>query len=305
MAFTPLPAYNVGGGIDFSPVERALDGWRQSTYQNALLGLRERAEGRADEEQGWQRQKFQQDSQDRKNKALGAAAQSLLSMPTEQRGKALQAWRVADKDFDADLHAAGFHPEDVDTWGPVVVAKARGVQDPLEQRKTESEINKTNAQADYYRSGGRSAAAGSSAEERQIDALMHANPDLSYPEAMELARTRPSDRTRRQSNAIGAAKAGLAPEDVEPWEQRFGVAPRAQQPRAAAPGPQQNPSSFSNGMPRYSPQAQSKIDEGRERVRRGETQDILREAREAIANGMPPEKVRERLQAIGINGAGF
>jgi hypothetical protein len=290
--FYPLPAYKAPEPLDFSPVERAVDNWHQAKYRNALLDLRGRSEARADEEQGWQRQKFQQESDDRRSKALGAAAQSLLNMPPEQRGKALQAWRMADKDFDSDLQTAGFHPDDVDSWAPVLLAKARGVQDPLDQEKARADIDYTRARANYYNNGGRSAAGGSSAEERQIDALMSANPDLTYPEAMEAVRTRPSDRTRRQSNAIGAAKAGLTPEEVEPWETRFGVAPRSPQPGRGAAQPQ--PANRFD----YSGQMRSQQNGGQQR--------LLQEAQEAIRRGARPEAVRKRLRdQYGITNPGF
>ncbi len=290
--FYQLPAYNAGAGIDFSPVERALDGWHQTNYQNALLGLRERAEGRADEEQGWQREKQQQATADRKSKALGAAAQSLLNMPPEQRGRAMQAWRMADKDFDGDLKAAGFNPDDVDTWGPVLVAKTRGVVDPLDQRKTEADINRTNAQADYYRQGGRTAGGSSSADERIAERYMSENPDLTYMEALELARTRPADRTRREGLAARNARDGLAPEEVEPWRDRYGVSPNSPNP-AARRQPQQPQQGQSNRFDFSGP------------MRQQQHQQILNEAREAIKRGADPAKVQQRLQGYGIDTSGF
>lgn len=294
--FYQLPAPEIRNAqIDFSPVERALDGWKQSQQFNAMLTMRQKADDRATEQHGWQRQTHQQGMADRRSKALGAAAQSLLSMPPEQRSRALQAWRVADKDFDGDLRASGFDPEDVDAWGPMIVARARGVQDPLAIEKTRADIDFTRARANYYSNGGR-AAAGSSADERIAERLMSENPDLSYPEALEQARTRPGDRTKRLRLGVDSARYGLTAEELDPAFDRFGVGPNTPSPATRRPGnamapPAINRFDFSGSM-NQSPAAGS--------------QNILRDAQDAIKRGAPAAAVRQRLRdQYGITNPGF
>jgi len=298
MAFIALPAYNVGNALNFEPLNKAIDGYKEAKYNNALLAMRQGAEARSSEEHEWQRQKFQQNTQDRKSKALGAAAQSLMSMPPDQRGRALQAWRVADKEFDNDLRTAGFDPNDVDTWGPMVIAKARGVQDPLDAEKTRADIDYTRARSEYYRGGGRSSAATSSADERIAERYMSENPELTYMEALDLARTRPADRTRRERLAIEGARGGYAPEEIDPWRERYGVGPNSTTgSRGVTANEQQN--ALTQPANRFDFSGQMRAQ------RNGSHQQILQEAREAIGRGVSPEKVRQRLRELGVNETGF
>ena len=294
MAFYPIAAaqYPQNARIDFSPLNDAINNYHQAQYTNALLSLKQGADARSAETHDWQRQAFQQGLQDRKNKALGTAAQYLLSMPKEQRPQALNAWRAADPTLDADLGQAGYHPEDIDTWGPVVVAKARGLQDPLGTQKTQAEINETNAKADYYRSGGRM---GSTAEEREIDRLMHLYPDLTYPEAMEHVRTHPKDRTQRMRLGSEAARYGLDDDVLNPALDHFGVGPNSSTPGAPRPAP-----------PPAQPNANLKRFDFTGRLGNQQNQQILNEAHDAIRRGADPAAVRQRLRDhYGIANPGF
>lgn len=292
--FIPLPAYQAPPPLDFSPLERAVDGWQKASQFNAMYKLRQGAEARDMEQHDWRRQEHQRGVQDRKAKALGAAAQSVLSMPPEQRAQALSAWRAADKDFDADLGQMGFRAEDIDTWGPVVVAKVRGLQDPLDQEKTRAEINRTNAQADYYRTGRGKGGVGSSADERIAQRFMDDNPDLTWPEAIELARSRPADRTKRLRLGVDAARYGLTDEELNPSLERFGVGPSSPPPR------QQNGAAQPQGANRFdfSGSMRAQQDAGRQK-------QLLDEARMAIQRGADAAKVRARLQQYGIQAPGF
>lgn len=233
--YVALPAYQYprNAALDFSPIDDAITGYRKAGYDNALMGLKEKADTRETESHDWDRQKFQAGLEDRQTKHIGALAQGLLQMSPEQRPRALTALRSVDKTFDPELRKAGFDPDDIDSWAPIAVAKARGVVDPYEDQKTLSEINKTNAQADYYRGGGRTGASGvrSTAEERQIDKYMELYPDATYLDAMEAVRTRPADRTRRERLSIEGAKGGYTPEEIDPWRDRYGVGPNSPSPQ--------------------------------------------------------------------------
>jgi len=289
--YVPLPAFRAPEGIDFKPLNDAFDGWQKANQFNAMLALRQKGEERASEEHGWQREKHQQGAQDRKAKALGAAAQSILAMPQDQRQRALQAWRAMDKDFDADLSGAGFEPNDIDTWGPLIIAKSRGVQDPLEIEKTQADIDYTRARAGYYRGGGAGAGGGRlSADERIAERYMEEDDNLTWSEALAMARRRPSDDTRRESLAARNARDGLEPAEVEPWRERYGVGQPAARPQARRQQPgDANRFDFSGRM-------RGNVDQ----------QGLLDEAREAIRKGANPETVRRRLQdEYGIDGSGL
>lgn len=73
---------------------------------------------------------------------------------------------------------------------------------PLDRKYRESQIAANNARAGYYRDGG---ADRTGQTERIIDRLMESNPDLSYEDAVALARRAPQDDSlRRERLAIDA-----------------------------------------------------------------------------------------------------
>lgn len=285
----PAPRMPANAMIDTAPLTDALDKYRTAQQDNAMLALRQSRDQREAETHGWDRQKNAFAAEDRRNKTIGSAAQALLDMPPEKRPQALAAIRSLDPSFDSGLRSAGFDPDDVDTWGPVAIARARGVQDPDAVAKTRADIDYTRARADYYRGGG--AGKGRlSADERIAERYMEEDEDLSWSEALAKARRRPSDDTQRESLASRNARYGLDPAEVEPWRERYGLG----KPSNAAQGPGQQP----GGANRFdfSGRMRGNVDQ----------QGLLNEAREAIRRGANPESVRQRLRdQYGIDGSGL
>lgn len=159
MAFGQLPAYQYPRNalVDFSPVNEAVSGYRnalnenadvaaQQKHQNALLGIQQAQESRA-------QTSFNQEQQDRAHKALAATFQAIGQEADPTRRAALyNQVRGRVKGFDEDIAGAGGDPNDMDGTMRLVAAKAQGYQDPLARRKAEAEIANTQAQTGYYNS---------------------------------------------------------------------------------------------------------------------------------------------------------
>ncbi len=84
--YYPLPGYNVGPGIDFSPVERAIDNYAQTRHRNALMARDEQR--LAMDEQRWQRTDSRAQQQFELQKRRAEFDEQ--SMPLEQEHKRAQ-----------------------------------------------------------------------------------------------------------------------------------------------------------------------------------------------------------------------
>lgn len=142
MAFSQLPAYNVGNALNFDPLNQAANNWGETTRrnaladyqagqdaiqnkrQNALLGIQQAQESRA-------QKSFNQEQQDRAHKALAATFQAIGQEADPTRRAALyNQVRGRVKGFDEDIAGAGGDPNDMDGTMRLVTARALGYQPP-------------------------------------------------------------------------------------------------------------------------------------------------------------------------------
>jgi hypothetical protein len=169
--FLNIPQPKVPGPLDFSPLQNSLDQFRKSIdrshemEQNRLLGgaIKEKGyRGGADVafEQGRNdigvdlRQAA--DVEDRNKVALrdrakmkvAGLAQAILEAPEEQRAAMWNKVRALDPDGDNELRAAGIDPNDYNAGARMLIAEARGYQDPLDRQIKEAQL------ANYRRQAG-------------------------------------------------------------------------------------------------------------------------------------------------------
>lgn len=182
MAFSQLPAYNTGGTINFEPLGNAIDQYGQVKRQNALLDYQKSQDKIQNQRQnallGIQQQQAQraqaQFDEQRGKEALNQMAgiyQAIESAPEAERAGMYQRFKpVYDRlrqripEFDQDAAALGVDPNDHTSFGKLIIAQARGYQDPLEAQKAQADIALKNAQAGYYNERPRTAAGGASNE---------------------------------------------------------------------------------------------------------------------------------------------
>lgn len=98
--------------------------------------------------------------------------------------------------------------------------------DPLTRQMKHAELDRTRAQAQFYgrRASGELA---TGATERIIDRLMSENPDLSYEEAVSLARRAPQDDTLRRERLAFDAYRNDPSRSLEEWQTFYGVPARS------------------------------------------------------------------------------
>jgi hypothetical protein len=137
--FAQLPAYRDPGGLEFSPLNQAVQNFGETNRQNAMAtyqaGQNRKAEGRANAAAGraaesfdMQKTEFRQQQQDRAHKALAATFQAIGSSPAEQRAALYGQVRQSVKDFDNDVRAMGGNPDDMDSTMRLITAQATGYQ---------------------------------------------------------------------------------------------------------------------------------------------------------------------------------
>jgi hypothetical protein len=139
--FAQLPAYRDPGGLEFAPLNQAVQNFGETTRANAMAEYQAqrnkvadaragRAEGRAAENFNMQKTEFQQQQQDRAHKAMAATFQAISQAPPEQRGALYNQVRASVPDFDKDVRGAGGNPDDMDGTMRLVTARATGYQPP-------------------------------------------------------------------------------------------------------------------------------------------------------------------------------
>lgn len=154
--YVPLAAPRVPSNamLDFRALNEAADDWNASRRQNAMLAYKQsrdaKIDARADEELSMQRKEFSRGEKEHRGRVLGSLVQSVIDAPHEQRPAMIDAWRKVDPDVDDDLRQQGLDFNSVDQWGPAIIARARGYQDPLKRREAEAGIGLKEAQAQYY-----------------------------------------------------------------------------------------------------------------------------------------------------------
>lgn len=149
--------------LDFSPAQRTILDARQSMdqqhrqSQNRLLGgiaasQGSRAASQAAFEQGdldlgnaFSQSANQEDDRkmalrERAKGKISGLAQSLLDAPEEMRPQMWNRLRALDPDSEAELRAAGIDPNDYNAGARMILAEARGYQDPLDRQIKEAKL---------------------------------------------------------------------------------------------------------------------------------------------------------------------
>jgi len=136
--------------LDFRPLVQTIGANRAEQRQNAMdvrnARREDQADARAAESHGWQRDTHQAQRRQRAIESMAGVAQSIMESPAEMQAQRYQQFRSAIPDFDADMTAAGFDPNNWQATLPAIVAKSRGYQDPLERQGKEADIAYKQAQ---------------------------------------------------------------------------------------------------------------------------------------------------------------
>lgn len=161
--FLNMPQPRASGPLDFSPLQNALNDYRKSIdrshemEQNRLVGNAYRTGGpkaaadlsfeQGNNEQGIGYTQLANKDEDRKSALRDAAikksaglAQMLLEAPEEHRATMWGKIRSIDPDSDNEMRSMGIDPNDYNAGARMIIAQARGYQDPLERQSKEAEI---------------------------------------------------------------------------------------------------------------------------------------------------------------------
>jgi hypothetical protein len=195
--FAQLPAYRDPGGLDFSPLNQAVQNVGETSRRNVMAeyqaGQDRRQNARADAAAGRAQSQFDEAKGKEALNQLGGIYQAIEAAPEAERGALYQrAQPMYDRlrrvipDFDQDAMAAGVDPGDFRSLGRLLVGRQTGVQDPLARQETQADIGLKQAQAQYYNERPRTAAGG--ATTALIDRLMTDNPGMSLEEAITIAK---------------------------------------------------------------------------------------------------------------------
>jgi hypothetical protein len=152
--FANLPAYRDPGGLDFSPLNSAVQNFGETNRQNAMAtyqaGQNRKAEGRANAAEARATKKFtQEQAKDALNQMAGIY-QAIDAAPAAERPMMLQRakpmidrLRSQDPDWDSDAMAAGIDPNDYPAISKLVIGRAQGPQqakDPLDAEYKRAQI---------------------------------------------------------------------------------------------------------------------------------------------------------------------
>jgi hypothetical protein len=148
--FASLPAYRDPGGVDFSPLNQAVQNFGETNRANAMAeyqaGQNRKAEGRANAAAGRAQATFDEARGKEALDQLGGIYQAIEAAPEAERGALLQRamplyqrLRQRIPDFDADAQAMGVDPNDFAGMGKLIVGMGRGVSDPT--RATDAPSN--------------------------------------------------------------------------------------------------------------------------------------------------------------------
>jgi len=156
-----LPGYNPGPGVNFQPIQNALNQVNESAQFNRQNALAQEQLGMQKERLGMDKEQHEQKQQMMRAQRVGGLAQMGM---TEQDPVRRQA--ILDRIISMHPDKTKLGPEYLraETAFPMLVQEAQGFVDPLERRKTEATIGMTGAHADYYRAQAEKARREASAE---------------------------------------------------------------------------------------------------------------------------------------------
>ncbi len=150
--YVPLPAYKTGLGINFEPVNQALEGILQQKNTNRQFGLQERASDRADQQLAITKQSADTAAHDAMIRQSAGIAQAALNErdPAKKAAMMSQIYGLH-PEYKDRLTAAGIDPNNYDGTANFIVNEARGYLDPqavqlrnLQMEEAKANIAKTN-----------------------------------------------------------------------------------------------------------------------------------------------------------------
>jgi hypothetical protein len=198
--FANLPAYKDPGGLEFSPLNQAVQNFGETSRQNVMAEYAAQrnkvADGRAAAQENRAASKFTAEQSKEALNQMAGLYQAIEAAPEAERPMMLQRakpmidrLRSSDPDWDSDARDAGLDPNDYAGISKLVIGRARGPVDPLEAQMKQAQISETQAKAKYYseRPAGGAAGAGG-ATGALADRLMAENPGMTLEQAITIAK---------------------------------------------------------------------------------------------------------------------
>jgi hypothetical protein len=222
--FANLPAYKDPGGLDFAPLNQAVQNFGETSRQNVMAEYAAQrnkvADGRAAAQESRAASKFDMEKgKEALNQYVGIY-QAIEAAPEAERASMLsRAKPMLDRlggmipDWEVDTRELGVDPGDHMTIGKLMAGRSQGAQDPLARQKAQADIAETQAKAKYYseRPAGGAAGAGG-ATGALADRLMAENPGMTLEQAITIARRGDiagAAAAREQGEAQGKAGADI------------------------------------------------------------------------------------------------
>ena len=152
--YVPLPAYKVPAGINFEPINQALEGVLQQNNANRLYALQQQQSARADAQLDIDRQRagdaHQAAVSDREYR-LAVQSAGIAQAALTQRDPAKKAAMMTQlyglhPEYKNCLVEAGIDPNDYDSTANFIVSTARGYQDPRDSQIKDLEVQKGRAE---------------------------------------------------------------------------------------------------------------------------------------------------------------
>jgi hypothetical protein len=149
--FAQLPAYRNPEGVDFAPLNQAVQNFGETSRQNVMAEYAAQrnkvADGRAAAQESRAQAKFNEEKgKEALNQYVGIYQAIEAAPEAERAGMFSRAKPMLDRlggmipDWEADTRQLGVDPGDHMTIGKLMAGRSQGPVDPLVRRKTEAEI---------------------------------------------------------------------------------------------------------------------------------------------------------------------
>jgi hypothetical protein len=149
--FANLPAYRDPGGVDFAPLNSAVQNFGETTRQNAMAeyqaGQNRKSNARADAAAGRAQATFDEAKGKEALNQLAGIYQAIEQSPETERASMYERvrpmyskLRTQIPDFDADLASMQIDPNDHVAVGKLIMGRAAGYQDPRKVAEAPSNV---------------------------------------------------------------------------------------------------------------------------------------------------------------------
>jgi hypothetical protein len=146
--YVPLPAYNSGPGVNFEPLNQALDGVIRQNNANRAFDLQQKSSDRADQQFAMDKQSFDLNYNMALARNSAGVAQAALSErdPAKKAGYMNQLYGLH-PEIKNRLIQHGIDPNDYDGTANFIVSEARGYVNPQETALNDAKIMEARAGA--------------------------------------------------------------------------------------------------------------------------------------------------------------